>query len=628
MSKPNRLLLDSAKRSIRAGKLLEAERICVQARTRRPLSIEASLTLSMVRLRIWGTRKAEGQLRQIIRSSPPKFDAYFLLAKTLYRLEHFRDAIDAGAQAEKLLPADSSNVELLQLLGACHSANGSLVEAERSYRQALALGCNSIETHRALAAVYGRLGRPPAAVEVFKKALTLDPVNEAVLHELVAACIEDSDAKSAREYAERILAISSNSLAGHLLLSQAVLAGGDAESAERYARRATQLEPVNGRVHAFHASTLQVLGEQAKAEEACLTAIRHEPNQGLAYFNIVRSRRIHETDDSLVRQMEKLSTGPGLELPDLELLEYALGKSLEDLGRFEQSITHYVRANEIAYEQKYGSQRFDQSGHAKRFEDAKRTFTAKQIESSLGSTEGSAVPIFIVGMMRSGTTLVEQILSRHPDIAAGGEIPFWLRNREYAVDYRTSVVDTDRLAELRHRYQGLLDEIGREKPFVTDKMPSNYMQLGLIAKAYPNAKFIHAQRDPADTCLSIYFTQNTVRIPWAHNRENIAIHYRRYLDLMRHWRTVLPTDRILTVQYEDLVSNPGETTKELLKFCGLPWVEECLNPEGNQRAVSTPSLIQVRQPIYTRSVNRSKPYEQWVSEFTALRNLDQAVYLT
>lgn len=220
--------------------------------------------------------------------------------------------------------------------------------------------------------------------------------------------------------------------------------------------------------------------------------------------------------------------------------------------------------------------------------------------------------------MRSGTTLMEQILSRHPLVGAAGEQRFWIDNAVHAFDRETRELNDERLLILAREYLALLQDIAPGVAHVTDKMPANSDVLGLIHLAFPNARIIHMVRNPADTCFSIYATPNAARIGYAHNKENIAFAFEQHLKLMEHWREALPPDRFIDVVYEDLVRDQEHVTRKVVQFCGLEWNDLCLTPERNEAAATTPSSWQVRQPVYNTSVGRWRNFEPWIPEFRAL----------
>jgi hypothetical protein len=225
--------------------------------------------------------------------------------------------------------------------------------------------------------------------------------------------------------------------------------------------------------------------------------------------------------------------------------------------------------------------------------------------------------LFIVGMIRSGTSLMEQIVSSHPDVAGAGELSFW-HDHEQDCWGADGLPDPERLQQISGMFVELIQSKAPQARRVTDKLPHNFALIGEIASALPEARFIHCRRSPADNCLSVYTTAYQRPPVFAHDRANIAFAYREYARMMDHWRAVLPADRLLEVSYEEMVQDREAVVRRVIEFIGLPWHEACLRHEENQRAVRTPSLWQVRQPIYTTSMQRWRRFEEWIPEFVEL----------
>ena len=220
-------------------------------------------------------------------------------------------------------------------------------------------------------------------------------------------------------------------------------------------------------------------------------------------------------------------------------------------------------------------------------------------------------------MYRSGTTLVEQIVSSHPDVAAGGELTVW-GPTDMEVDAATGRFDPDAARAATARYLTMLHRIGPSAPRVTDKLPFNFLRLGAIHSTMPRARIIHCRRDPIDTCLSIYSTLFTSRMSFAADKSALVFCYRQYLRMMDHWRKVLPPEVLLDVQYETLIADRDAQTRRLIAFAGLDWNDLCLRPEQNARPISTASAWQARQPVYATSLQRWRRYEPWIGELRQL----------
>ena len=299
------------------------------------------------------------------------------------------------------------------------------------------------------------------------------------------------------------------------------------------------------------------------------------------------------------------------------MIQFGLGKAFDDIGEYEQAIRRYNGANAL----RARSAHFDRAAIARRYDDLIASYDAEDLASSAYRRplrDEDDVPVFIVGLPRSGTTLAEQILSSHPAVAAGGELQFW---RVRALELRRFVSgapDPAALSQAADDYFALLRGVGPTAKRVTDKAPLNYEELGLIRLALPGARIVHCRRNPVDTALSIYFTEFASSLGFAFDRGDIVFMYRQYERLMAHWRRILPPDKLLELDYERLVADREAQTRRLVAFAGLEWDDACLEHERNARIVRTASVWQARQPIYTTSVGRWRRYEPWLGELREL----------
>jgi tetratricopeptide (TPR) repeat protein len=242
------------------------------------------------------------------------------------------------------------------------------------------------------------------------------------------------------------------------------------------------------------------------------------------------------------------------------------------------------------------------------------SFTCEFFEAHRGLGSDCEIPVPILGMMRSGTTLVEQIRSSHSQIAAGGELGFWHERAAAYAGSGAAAVTAGYIGRLADDYGTVLRDIGPAAVRVTDKMPANFLWIGLIHLVFPEARIIHCRRHPVDICLSIYFTQFGSQQNFAYDRGDLVFYYRQYERLMAHWRRVLPPDRFIEVDYEELIADQERVSRRLVAAIGLDWEEACLRPEANLRAIGTASLWQARQPVYDSSVGRWRRYEPWLGE--------------
>jgi len=299
-------------------------------------------------------------------------------------------------------------------------------------------------------------------------------------------------------------------------------------------------------------------------------------------------------------------------------LNYALGKAHDDRKQYELAMKHYDEANRINFEIVRAGRPYDLKTHRESIDQIIELFTADFIARHRHVGNESELPIFIIGMIRSGTTLTEQMISSHPQVGAAGEQVFWTSDSAKAVNLSSGSLNEALLQQLESTYLQIIRRYAPDMPRITDKMPLNFLWAGLIHIAFPNAPIIHVRRAPIDTCLSIYFTGLTKAPDFAYKKENIVAGYREYQRLMRHWHDVLPSNRFLEFEYEDLVDDQERVLRKIIEFCRLEWSDACLHHEQNERSVSTPSVWQARQPVYKTSVERWRKYEPWLGAFAEL----------
>jgi Sulfotransferase family len=312
--------------------------------------------------------------------------------------------------------------------------------------------------------------------------------------------------------------------------------------------------------------------------------------------------------------MQAALATPGLEAAQRQRLHLAIGKAADDLGDYALAMQHFDAADAV----RRGSASFDSAAFSTEIDRLVARCTPELIARApeLGSCD--ATPLLIIGMPRSGTTLVEQIISMHPEVGAGDELNFW--NERGAAWHRSGAVGNEKpfLAKAAADYLGVLRAIAPKAARVTDKMPFNFLWAGLIHLAFPRAIIIHCRRAAVDTALSIHQTHFHPTLAFPTGGAELVAYFRSYQRLIDHWQGVLPADRFIEVDYEDLTCAPEPAIRRIIAACGLAWHEACLRPECNPRAVKTPSKWQARQPIYRTSVARWRRYEPWLGPLCAL----------
>jgi tetratricopeptide (TPR) repeat protein len=501
---------------------------------------------------------------------------------------------------------------------------GRLDDAAASYGRAIELEPAFAAAHSNLGNTLLELGRYDDALAAFRRALEIDPALAEAHNNLGNALLAVGQLDHATASYRSALAIDPDCAAAHGNLGTALRLHGRTADAEASCLRALQIDPDMAAAIVVLAESRADNGRFPEAEELFKRAISIEPESPEAWAGISRLRKMTLDDIPWLEQAERIAAR-GLPARREVCLRYAIGKYFDDVSDFEQAFINYRRANELTklhrprYDPRQMTRTIDRTIESQGKHWLRNVCKAHSIRD--GATE-SERPVFIVGMLRSGTTLTEQILASHSAVFGAGELTFW----SCAIDaYLSSVQSGDAqdgvLEKLAADYLRLLRGVSADAPRVIDKMPSNFLSLGIIHAALPNARIIHMRRNPIDTCLSIYFQHFEAPVSYAMDLDHLAHYYGEYMRIMRHWRATLPENAILDVPYEGLVDDQERWTRKLLEFVGLPWEAHCLDFHQTRRAVITASKWQVRQKINRLSVERWRNYEKFATPLLRLANV-------
>ena len=398
--------------------------------------------------------------------------------------------------------------------------------------------------------------------------------------------------------------------------ARALLAEDRNREAEQVLRHTLALDPKNAMAHDLLGNLLSEFGRFDEARECFRRAIEIAPLLAGSYYELTRCRPITSSDDGLLQQMETALATPGLEASQRLRIHLAIGKAAEDLGDYALAMQHFDAADAV----RQGSAPFDAAAFSAEIDRLIARCSPQWIARARELGSDDAKPVLIIGMPRSGTTLVEQIVSMHPEVGAGGELHFWNQRGAQWRHSGTSGKKAPFLTQAAEDYLGLLRAIAPKAARVTDKMPFNFLWAGLIHVVFPRATIIHCRRAVVDTALSIHQTHFHPSVAFPTGGTELVGYIRCCQRLTDHWRSVLPVDRFLEVDYEDLAREPEPVIRRIIAACGLAWHDACLRPESNPRAVRTPSKWQARQPIYRTSVARWRRYEPWLGPLRALVN--------
>ena len=383
---------------------------------------------------------------------------------------------------------------------------------------------------------------------------------------------------------------------------------GRLDEAEASYRQAVTLKPDFAKAHSNLGVTLRELGRLDDAEASYREAIALKPDYAEAHRNLAITKKFSSEDEQFL-QMQALYRDPAISEKDRCHICFALAKASEDLEDCATAFQFYAEGNALRKKQ-LG---YEKAQDSRLFEKLKASYppiTANTFAPTIVASEPT--PIFIVGMPRSGTTLVEQIISSHPLVTGAGELGF-------ASQFGSSIavgqtpVNAEALMAFREEYLNAMKQRSEGNAIVTDKMPQNFQFLGLIARALPESKIIHVKRDPAAVCwanYTQYFVKNS--FGYCYSLDDILHYHELYQDLMEYWHQALP-NRIYDLDYEALTENQEEETRKLISQLGLEWDDACLSPQDNRRAVATASNVQVRQKVYHGSSERWKRYEPYLN---------------
>ncbi len=521
---------------------------------------------------------------------------------------------DAAAVVERcraLLKTNPESTEVLRFLALGYLRQQRLAEAEECLARALARTGDSPNLLNDMGILKMKQGAGEEALRLFSRALDLDREHVDALGNIAAAFAQLKQFDRAQPYLERLVGLQPFSGLAHARAANNSLAIGDADAGLRFARNAVRCAPQLREARLSLASALETTGRFRQAKFQYLTVLRARPRQPVALAKLLSLRK-SAVDERHARAAEALLDEASTRTSDRAQLHLALARYHDNRGRYDTAFGHVARGNAIDWERRG----FDSDLHARATENILRTFTPDFVRRLSEHAVRSAKPIFIVGMPRSGTTLVEQILASHSRVEAGGElstiaglaVEIGRCGEPYPAGAKR--LDAASVAALGRRYLDRLEAVSRDAAHVTDKMPFNFMHLGLIAALFPQARIIHCRRDPLDTCISCFFTSFNEGLSFASDLRALGTYYVAYRRMMDQWRTVLPTASLLEVNYERLVSHSEEVVRGMLGHCGLPWEPACLEFHRTERGIRTPSRWQVRQPIYPHSVGRWRNYEK------------------
>jgi len=544
-------------------------------------------------------------------AAPQHVAPLLALATQLLRAGRPDDAIAPLRDAALLEP---SNPIIQHDLGLACLEVGRVPDAIAAFERAVASNPRYADAYFRLGIAWEKLGNMGGAIVAYDRATKLLPSLTEAWFRAGALVYILGHRDQAIGCFRRAAATGGRTSFGGLGMARALLMENRNQEAEKVLRELLVADPRNAMAYDLLGNLLSEVGRFDEARACFERAISIAPLLAGSYYELVRCRPVTRDDDGLLQRMEAALATPGLEAGQGLRLHLAIGKAAEDLGDYALAMRHFDAADAV----RRGSVPFDSTAFSIEIERLIARCTPEWIARAPELGSGSATPVLIMGMPRSGTTLVEQIVSMHPGVGAGGELQFW--NQCGAVWHRSGAAgnETAFLAKAAADYLSVLRAIAPTATRVTDKMPFNFLWAGLIHVAFPRAIIIHCRRAAVDTALSIHQTHFHPSVAFPTGGADLVAYFRGYQRLIDHWRSVLPADRFIEVDYEELTGSPEPVTRRIIAACGLDWHDACLRPESNPRAVNTPSKWQTRQPIYRTSVARWRRYEPWLGPLRAL----------
>ena len=551
---------------------------------------------------------------------------------------------------QRALALDPNFAPSLNNLGSVWRERGDHDKALDYYRKAAAAANpHYLEPLNNLGALLLEEDRIPEAIEALKKALTLAPNYPESICNMGGVHLAQEENEQALAHYRRALSLRPVYIEAQMGLAKTLQALENLEEAERAALQAIEFDASNPKAQALLAGIHTEMAQPARAEAEYERALQLKPDSGDALLGLghlctengqmERARELFrralagKPDDIAARihlvQNDKVSADDehfaALRAEEKKMAEFsdnrrlslhfALGKCYDDIRDYDQAFPHYLAGCQI----KRARLGYDPAAAARQFVELEEIFSKDFIGRLRGSGDPSAMPIFVLGMPRSGTTLTEQILASHPDVFGAGELPDLLRiaHRKTHPDTTTfpdnlRYLDSATLSAWGAEYVAAVQARAPQAKHITDKMPANFFAVPLIHLMLPNAKIIHVNRNPVDTCVSCFTRLFHRKQEHTYDLAELGRYYADYARLMNHWRTVLPAGAFYDVQYEDIVADQESEARKLLEYCGLEWNDACLDFHQTQRQIRTASVVQVRQPIYTTSVERWRKYEKFL----------------
>jgi tetratricopeptide (TPR) repeat protein len=510
------------------------------------------------------------------------------------------------------------SVQALLLQASEHTARGAHAEAASCYRDVLKLDPRNASAHNNLGVALCSLGRYMEALEQFRQAVGIRESYADAQFNLGSLLRTQGRFVESEQPLRRAVKIKPTFIEAQISLAATLFNVGRVEESRGLLEKALRTAP-------RHLEGLITMGQLAarqgrfpEAEASLNRALEVDPKAAHAWVGLAALRRMTSADAAWLKGAEQSADSDLAPLIEADV-RYAIGKYYDEVGDFGRAFRSYQRANDLV---KTAAEVYNREARTRFADDLIRAYPRDSLARRRPGAADSSLPVLVVGMPRSGTTLVEQIIASHPAAKAAGELEFWsftVRKHEAGVQHEPPGEATSR--KLAEKYMRVLRGHSADALRVVDKSPFNSDYLGVICSVFPNARVLYVRRDPIDTCLSCYFQDFPPALNFTLDLSDLAHYYREHHRLMQHWRKALPPGTLLDVPYEELIADHEGWTRRIVEFLGLPWDDRCLSFHSTERSVLTASYWQVRQKIYTSSVGRWRHYQKFIGPLLELKDL-------
>lgn len=571
-----------------------------------PRYTEAQDNLGNALVALGRYHEALARLYRALDLAPEAATTHNVLGAALLAVKAYEEAIVHCRRAIAIKP---DFAEAHNNLGMAVAALKRLDEAIPHYLRALEIKPRFAEAHNNLGNAFAALKRRDEAITHYRRALEIKPDFFEAHNNLGNALSALRRHADAIPHLRRALEIKPDfaEALGNLAIALTVLNRHD--EASGWYERSLAVAPDVADLHAGYGNQLMILGRLDEARRELERAIALAPGTAEFYRTLSTMKRFGPDDPQLAAMQALADDRSALGDDERMQLHFALAKAHADIGLHDSAFRHLEAANLLRRRQIS----YDEAAILGQFERIATAFTPELLRRLAGCGDPSALPVFIVGMPRSGTTLVEQVLASHPSVFGAGEIgdlEAVVAGLDGGAWFPEGIasMNGEQVRRIGADYRDRIASLAPSAPRITDKLLTNFRFIGLIHLALPNARIVHVRRDPVDTCLSCFFRLFGGELPFAYDLAELGRYYRAYTSLMAHWRSVLPEGAMIEVQYEDLVTDFAAQARRLVAYCGLEWDDRCSAFHETRRPVTTSSATQVRQPIYRSSIDQWRRY--------------------